>query len=219
MFLTRVQLYSAALYTDTDFVALGCNNSAWNVVRLVILLAFSLAHSSSQVRSEFDQLLMNHARTSGASVYELTKVTSVSFCPTDPSKPISVTWRHTPPPAPLSPPASPSTSKTPDKIDQSPTSQGSPLFITGTTTFDYLIDATGRAGVMSTKYLRNRHFNVSLKNVAVWGYWVDVGSYGVGTKRQGAPWFEALTGETPPPFFSVLKTFLRGVYADVIDYH
>jgi hypothetical protein len=80
-------------------------------------------------------------------------------------------------------------------MDQPSTGQGGPPSIIGTTTFDYLIDATGRAGIMSTKYLKNRHFNVSLKNVAVWGYWVDVDSYGVGTKRQGAPWFEALTGE------------------------
>lgn len=205
------------LYADTDFVALGCNNNAWNVVRLVTLLVLSLAQSLSQVRSEFDQLLMNHARTSGVSVYELTKVTSVSFCPADPSKPISVTWCHTPPPTPISPPASPSTSKTPIKIDQPPTSQGGPLLINGTTTFDYLIDATGRAGIMSTKYLKTRHFNVSLKNVAVWGYWVDAGSYGVGTKRQGAPWFEALTGKTLHLSLSLLKLFSRGVYTNVID--
>lgn len=47
---------------------------------------------------------------------------------------------------------------------------------------------------MSTQYLKNRHFNASLKNVAAWGYWRDVGTYGVGTARHGAPWFEALTG-------------------------
>jgi flavine halogenase len=70
-----------------------------------------------------------------------------------------------------------------------------PSPVIGTTTFDYLIDATGRAGIMSTKYLKNRHFNVSLKNVAIWGYWNNVDSYGVGTNRQGAPWFEALTGK------------------------
>lgn len=134
---------------------------------------------------------MNHARTSGASVYELTKVTSISFCSTDSSKPVSVTWTHTPLPTPISPPSSPSTSNT-DKPSQG---QDGPLSITGTTTFDYLIDATGRAGIMSTQYLKNRYFNVSLKNVAFWGYWVDVGSYGVGTSRHGAPWFEALTGE------------------------
>lgn len=159
----------------TDFVALGYNNYSWNVIR-----------------SEFDHLLMNHARTSGASVYELTKVTSISFCSTDSSKPVSVTWTHTPLPTPISPPSSPSTSNT-DKPSQG---QDGPLSITGTTTFDYLIDATGRAGIMSTQYLKNRYFNVSLKNVAFWGYWVDVGSYGVGTSRHGAPWFEALTDES-----------------------
>ena len=36
--------------------------------------------------------------------------------------------------------------------------------------FDYLIDASGRAGVMSTRYLRNRRFHQTFRNVAVWGY-------------------------------------------------
>jgi len=62
-------------------------------------------------------------------------------------------------------------------------------------TFKYLIDASGRAGIMSTRYLNNRHFSQSLKNVAVWGYWKNVGSYGLGTPRAGAPYFEALLGE------------------------
>ena len=126
---------------------------------------------------------MNHARTCGASIYEQTKVTSISFSDTDPSQPVSVTWTHTPPSSPLSPPASPAISS------QAPPCQS----ITGSTAFTYLIDATGRAGIMSTKYLKNRNFTQSLKNIAVWGYWRDVGSYGVGTPRQGAPWFEALT--------------------------
>ena len=64
----------------------------------------------------------------------------------------------------------------------------------GTIAFNYLVDATGRAGLMSTKYLKNRRFTESLKNIAVWGYWTGVGSYGEGTERAGAPWFEALTG-------------------------
>ena len=128
-------------------------------------------------------MLMGHARTSGASVYEQTKATSISFSDTDPSKPIYVTWTHTPT-SPLSP-------ATPPVIS----SQMLPCqTITGSTTFTHLIDATGRAGIMSTKYLKNRKFTQSLKNIAVWGYWKDVGSYGVGTSRQGAPWSEALTG-------------------------
>jgi flavin-dependent dehydrogenase len=138
----------------TDFVALGQDNNAWNVVR-----------------SEFDELLLNHARTTGANVFELTRVKSLAFSPTDPFKPVSATWTHTP-------------------------SSGTDSRVTGTTTFDYLVDASGRAGIISTTHLKNRHFNESLKNIAVWGYWKDVGTYGVGTEREGAPWFEALTDES-----------------------
>jgi len=47
---------------------------------------------------------------------------------------------------------------------------------------------------MSTKYLKNRTFMESLKNIAVWGYWTGAGLYGEGTTAAGAAWFEALTG-------------------------
>jgi hypothetical protein len=36
---------------------------------------------------------------------------------------------------------------------------------TGKIMFDYLVDASGRNGVMSTKYLKNRKFNAALKNI------------------------------------------------------
>jgi len=42
---------------------------------------------------------------------------------------------------------------------------------TGRISFRYLVDASGRAGLMTTKYLRNRRLNESFQNVAVWGYW------------------------------------------------
>ncbi|KAG6898580.1 hypothetical protein C0993_005872, partial [Termitomyces sp. T159_Od127] len=150
-----------------------------------------------QVRAEFDHLLMNHARASGAAVYELTKVTDISFSSTDPTKPVSVTWNHTPtPPSVSSSAASPWGSVTSFfwKI-MSPLMPKSAI-VTGTTTFTHLIDATGRAGLLSTKYLKNRHYNASLRNVAVWAYWKDTALYGAGTSRQGAPWFEALTDES-----------------------
>ncbi|KAL0955995.1 hypothetical protein HGRIS_002172 [Hohenbuehelia grisea] len=163
----------------TDFVALGHNNNAWNVVR-----------------SEFDHMLMNHARASGASVYELTKVNSIEFSSTEPSRPVSVCWTHTPPPAPMSPPSSPvcSTSRT-DYFGDVP-DDGAPKTISGATSFDFLIDATGRNGILSTRYFKNRNFTAALKNIAVWGYWRDVETYGLGTPREGSPWFEALTDES-----------------------
>ncbi|KAJ7062686.1 putative halogenase [Mycena amicta] len=62
--------------------------------------------------------------------------------------------------------------------------------------FDWLVDASGRSGIMSTKYLKNRKFNQALRNVAFWAYWQGAGVYAPGTKRENAPWFEALTGSS-----------------------
>lgn len=97
------------------------------------------------------------------------------------------------PPPPPSPPASPIHSAFSRFASSPRVEEAAEVPVRGTTTFTHLIDATGRAGLMSTKYLKNRHFNASLKNIAVWGYWRDVGGYGLGSKRQGSPWFEALT--------------------------
>ncbi|KAF8205877.1 putative halogenase [Mycena galopus ATCC 62051] len=68
----------------------------------------------------------------------------------------------------------------------------------GSTSFDYLVDASGKQGLISTRYLRNRHFNKSLRNVACWGYWKGTGMYAPEghSDRNNAPWFEALTDET-----------------------
>jgi hypothetical protein len=66
---------------------------------------------------------------------------------------------------------------------------------------------------MSTKYLKNRNFTESLRNIAVWGYWTGTRTYGEGTTRAGAPWFEALTGtnfsEAQTRRALTLRKFLR----------
>ncbi|KAF5320184.1 hypothetical protein D9611_010302 [Ephemerocybe angulata] len=125
------------------------------------------------VRSEFDELLLRHSAACGATVLEDHKVVEVHF--TDDgerhstqgkgitSRPCAVTYSR---------------------------SSGE----TGKISFDYLVDASGRNGVMSTKYLKNRKMNASLKNVACWGYWQGgYEMYMPGTRRENAPWFEALT--------------------------
>ncbi|KAJ6454342.1 putative halogenase [Mycena sanguinolenta] len=68
----------------------------------------------------------------------------------------------------------------------------------GSTSFEYLVDASGKQGIISTRYLRNRHFNSSLRNVACWGYWKGTGKYAPEghSDRHNAPWFEAMTDET-----------------------
>lgn len=129
------------------------------------------------MRSEFDALLLEHARSNGVKVFQCTRVLSVEFQKSNPldipGRPTSATWSHCPP-------------------SSSPCASDSPC--NGTITFDYLVDASGRAGILSTKYMKNRRFNSNLKNVAIWGYWDNVGVYGEGTTAEGAPYFEALKG-------------------------
>ncbi|TBU24654.1 FAD/NAD(P)-binding domain-containing protein [Dichomitus squalens] len=186
----------------TDFVALGATNNAWNVVR-----------------SEFDHLLLKHAASCGAKIYEQTRVVDVAFEDASSSQ------------VPLQPAPQPPHScfgqripgqRRPSTVEFSnpPASElGRPKSVVYETafgakreiTFDYLVDASGRAGIMSTKYLKNRKFNASLKNVAVWGYWKNTDMYGEGTPRQNAPFFEALSDESGWAWFIPLHKGLTSV--------
>ncbi|OTA94904.1 hypothetical protein M434DRAFT_29445 [Hypoxylon sp. CO27-5] len=125
------------------------------------------------IRSEADQLLFEHANSCGAKTFDATKVTSIDFEPYV---------------------ATDATSKF-----EGP-NPGRPISATwkhndgdsGTISFDYLVDASGRRGILSTQYLKNRKYNEGLKNIANWGYWKDGGVYGPGTYKEGSPYFEAL---------------------------
>ncbi|KAF8271874.1 hypothetical protein EI94DRAFT_493683 [Lactarius quietus] len=81
----------------------------------------------------------------------------------------------------------------------------------GTIMFDYLVDASGRAGLMCNRYLKNRRFNASLKNVAVWAYWRNTGVYARGTTAEGSPYFEALSDESGWAWFIPLSASLTSV--------
>ncbi|KAF9451401.1 FAD/NAD(P)-binding domain-containing protein [Macrolepiota fuliginosa MF-IS2] len=124
-------------------------------------------NASFNVRSEFDNLLLRHAESSGAKVFEETKVTEIKFAESTGTelRPISALYTC---------------------------NNGE----AGEISFDYLVDASGRNGVMSTKYLKNRKMNGSLHNLACWAYWTGAGMYMPGTERHNAPWFESLTDES-----------------------
>ncbi|KAJ6010259.1 Tryptophan halogenase [Penicillium canescens] len=62
----------------------------------------------------------------------------------------------------------------------------------GTISFDYLVDATGRIGVLSTKYLKNRKFNESFRNIAMWGYFKGNIPPNPGTDRENQPISEGM---------------------------
>ncbi|MDP3705099.1 MAG: NAD(P)/FAD-dependent oxidoreductase [Legionellaceae bacterium] len=112
------------------------------------------------VRSEFDKLLLDHAREMGANIFEEMLVTHVSF---KNDRPVSVDW-------------------------ESAQSER------GSITFDYLIDATGLAGVLSTKYLNNRMYHETFANIALGSYWDNYKDYidDEGSSHQGAFAMEAL---------------------------
>ncbi|KAL8770157.1 MAG: hypothetical protein Q9209_003999 [Squamulea sp. 1 TL-2023] len=122
------------------------------------------------VRSESDHLIFKHAAKSGAQTFDQTKVESIEFEHTDD------TWNNG-----LPNPGRPVSAKWSRKDGSS-----------GIIKFDDLIDASGRVGMVTTKYLKNRKYNQGLKNIATWGYFKNTGYYGVGTHKEGQPYFEAL---------------------------
>ncbi|KAI7968178.1 hypothetical protein EIK77_010348 [Talaromyces pinophilus] len=113
-----------------------------------------------------------HAGKSGAKIFDGVKVTSLEFVP----------------------------NKEADLPTDGTADPGRPVSATwtakdgrtGSISFDYLVDASGRVGIVTTKYLKTRSYNQDLKNVASWGYWRGAISYGVGTPKEGQPFFEAL---------------------------
>jgi flavine halogenase len=96
-------------------------------------------------RSEFDALLLEHASCSGVRVFQQTKVTELHFEPHHGSLTSIVEGSS------RAVGASYLVDEGDGKIRQ------------GRITFDYVVDASGRAGIISTKYLKNRAFTESLK--------------------------------------------------------
>ncbi|KAE8420869.1 hypothetical protein BDV36DRAFT_281104 [Aspergillus pseudocaelatus] len=143
------------------------------------------------IRSEADELLFRHAAYSGAKAFEGVKVNSVAFMPSLTSnasrgRPVSASYTR--------------------KSDGA----------TGVIGFQYVIDASGRAGILNTKYFKNRKYNQGPRNFAVWAYWKATGKYGKGTQRENSPYFEALTDESGWAWFIPLHdgTHSVGVVMD-----
>ncbi|KAI2825938.1 hypothetical protein CBS63078_7414 [Aspergillus niger] len=81
----------------------------------------------------------------------------------------------------------------------------------GSIALKYLVDASGRNGILSTKYLKNRKFNDNFKNVANWAYWKTDNLYGLGTHMEGSPYFEALDDASGWAWFMPLHDGTRSV--------
>ncbi|KAL4900746.1 hypothetical protein BDW74DRAFT_188149 [Aspergillus multicolor] len=133
------------------------------------------------IRSEADELIFRHAGKSGAKTFDGVRVSAIRFDHDS-----------------TNPNADPTDDTKPQELGRpvSATYTRKDEGTTGKIKFEYVIDATGRAGIMSTKYLKNRQYSKALKNIAHWAYYTDAGSYGIGTKRANSPFFEALTDES-----------------------
>lgn len=105
-------------------------------------LTGSHTHSFQVIRSEFDKLLLDHAQEQGVNVLQCVEVNKIHFDEADKDRPRAATVSRV-------------------------GAQGERWDIH----FDYLVDASGRMGIMANRYLRNRKYHEVFKNVAVWGYW------------------------------------------------
>jgi flavin-dependent dehydrogenase len=94
-------------------------------------------------RSEFDQFMLKHSASQGARVFEGVEVRGIEF---DGERPVAASWSV----------------KSSDNGDAGRQGQ---------IRFDYLIDASGRNGVMANHYLDNRTYHKIFQNIAVWGYY------------------------------------------------
>lgn len=90
-------------------------------------------------RADFDQVLLDHAAESGATVVQGANVRSVRF---EGDRAVAAEWTR----------------------DDDPRRRL-------TTEFDFLVDASGRAGVLSTRHLHNRRPHDIFRNVAIWSYY------------------------------------------------
>lgn len=141
-------------------------------------------YSWNVVRSESDELLFKHAGKSGAQTFQGVKVGALEFEPYKGEFPSG---------GKLANPGRPVSAKWSAKDGRS-----------GTIEFQYLVDATGRAGLTSTKYLKNRKYNEGLRNLAIWGYYKGARLWSEGTPRENQPFFEGLRGEN---FLSFMRAW------------
>ncbi|KAF3925124.1 hypothetical protein ABW20_dc0100288 [Dactylellina cionopaga] len=154
------------------------------------------AYAWNLLRSESDDLLFRHAGTCGAHIFDETKVEDVQF-ELDASKADLEPAKNG---SGLSPSARPVSANWARKDGTS-----------GSITFKYLVDASGRRGLLSTKYLKNRKFNDNFKNIASWAYWKSDNVYGPGTVMEGSPYFEALDDASGWAWFMPLHNGTRSV--------
>jgi flavin-dependent dehydrogenase len=96
-------------------------------------------HSWQVTRSDFDKILLDHAREEGVEAYEGHRISDIRFSG---DRAVAARW-------------------------QDADGNGGEL------EFSHLIDASGRAGLLSRNYFKNRRMHDVFRNIGVWAYWKD----------------------------------------------
>lgn len=112
---------------------------------------FGTEYSWQVRRADFDRLLLEHARSEGVEVHEGVTVRQINF---EGERAVSATWERA--------------------GGEGEEAAG------GVVTFDYVVDASGRAGLLATKHHDSRRHHEVFKNVALWGYWKNTKPFGHG---------------------------------------
>ncbi|WP_243722441.1 NAD(P)/FAD-dependent oxidoreductase [Actinomadura sp. 7K507] len=115
---------------------------------------FGTEYSWQVRRSDFDQLLLEHARSEGVEAHEGVAVRKIGF---QGDRAVNATWER-------------AGAKGEEAAE-------------GVVDFDYVIDASGRAGLLATKHHNSRRHHDVFKNVAVWGYWKNTKPFGRGPEN------------------------------------
>ncbi|MGW2224249.1 NAD(P)/FAD-dependent oxidoreductase [Streptomyces formicae] len=122
------------------------------------------AYSFQVIRSQFDQLLLNHARSRGADVREGARAGRVTFAASAASS-VSAESAESAESAVSAESAEGSGALR--AAEASWTQNGTANSIT----FHHMVDASGRAGLLAARQLQIRRVHDVFRNVAVWGYW------------------------------------------------
>ena len=117
-------------------------------------LSGNCTYAFQVTRAEFDQGLLEHSRSQGVTVVEGVSVDALEF---EGERPVAARW--------------------------SVRADGNGAGETGRVAFKYLIDASGRSGLLATRYLANRRYHKVFQNIALWGYWKDADRMATG--REG----------------------------------
>ncbi|WP_255948075.1 NAD(P)/FAD-dependent oxidoreductase [Streptomyces odontomachi] len=92
-------------------------------------------------RAVFDKLLLDHVKELGVKVLEGAEVKRLGF---DGERPRSAVWSQ-----------------------EGPDGEADEYEIG----FDYVVDASGRAGLLNSRHLHGRRYHEVFQNIAIWGYW------------------------------------------------